>query len=687
MRTIFQPLTTLFLLIGMLMGCADETGENSIINDSRLVNAHKTPEEWLSYGRDYYEARHSPLDQVNKSTVDSLGLSWYINLGTKRGIEATPIVANGIMYFTGPWSKVYAVDLRKREVIWEYDPEVPKEWGEKVCCDVVNRGVAIYNGLVIFGTLDGRLMALEDDSGKLVWEVTTVDQSKPYSITGAPRIVKGKVIIGNGGADLGVRGYVTAYDAGTGKEEWRFFTVPGNPEDGFENDAMKKAAGTWTGEWWKFGGGGTAWDAFAYDPELNLLYVGTGNGSPWNRDRRSPGGGDNLYLSSILALNPDNGEMQWYYQTTPGDTWDYTATQHIILADIVIDDKPRKVLMQAPKNGFFYVLDRTNGELISADNYVYANWAERVDLTTGRPIETEYARYPDINALIAPGARGGHNWQPMAFNPTTGLVYIPAREDALWYGQEANWSFANDSRSWNTGIESNPDNENKLDSAANNFYGKLIAWDPVEQKEVWHVKEESAWNSGVLSTGDLVFKGNGQGFFSAYDAQNGEEVWSYDLKSGIIASPISYEIDGVQYISILVGWGGVVGLHINYTEQNNPGTLYTFALGENNPFPDFPKIPEKQLIDLDYDASEEKIANGSRLYDRYCSKCHGGGTIPDLKYSSEAVFNSFHNIVGEGAYLSLGMPSFENRLNVEEIEDIRNYILSEAKVIRESLNP
>jgi quinohemoprotein ethanol dehydrogenase len=379
--------------------------------------------------------------------------------------------------------------------------------------------------------------------------------------------------------------------------------------------------------------------------------------------------------------------MEWYYQTTPGDTWDYTATQHIILADIVIDDKQRKVLMQAPKNGFFYVLDRTNGELISADNYVYANWAERVDLTTGRPIETEFARYPDINALIAPGARGGHNWQPMAFNPTTGLVYIPAREDALWYGQEANWSFADDSRSWNTGTELNPDNENKLDSAANNFYGKLIAWDPVEQKEVWHVKEESAWNSGVLSTGDLVFKGNGEGYLSAYDAKNGEELWSYDLKTGIVASPISYEIDGVQYISILVGWGGVVGLHVNYTEQNNPGTLYTFALGSNNPFPDFPKVPEKQLIDLDYDASQEEIANGARLYDRYCSKCHGGGTIPDLKYSSKTVFNSFHSIVGEGAYLSLGMPSFKNRLNVEEIEDIRNYILSEAKVMRESLNP
>jgi len=686
MRTTLHTLTILFLPICFLLGCADEKSSNTVIDDSLLVNAHKAPEEWLSYGRDYYETRYSPLNQINKSTVHNLGLSWHINLGTKRGIEATPIVANGIMYFTGPWSKVYAVDLRKRDIIWTYDPEVPKEWGEKVCCDVVNRGVAIYKGLIYFGTLDGRLLALESNSGKLVWEVNTVDQSKPYSITGAPRIVKGKVIIGNGGADLGVRGYITAYDATTGKEEWRFYTVPGNPKDDFENMAMEKAAETWTGEWWKFGGGGTAWDAFAYDPELNLLYVGTGNGSPWNRDLRSPGGGDNLYLSSILALNPDNGEMEWYYQTTPGDTWDYTATQHIMLADIEIDNEERKVLMQAPKNGFFYVLDRTNGELISADKYVYANWAERVDLTTGRPIETEFARYPNINVLIAPGARGGHNWQPMAFNPNTGLVYIPAREDALWYGQEANWSFADDSRSWNTGTELNPDNKNKLDSAANNFYGKLIAWDPVHQKEVWHVNEASAWNSGVLSTGDLVFKGNGEGFLSAYDAKSGEELWSYDLKTGIVASPISYEIDGVQYISILVGWGGVVGLHVNYTEQNNPGTLYTFALGTNNPFPDFPKVPEKQLIDLDYDASQEEIANGARLYDRYCSKCHGGGTIPDLKYSSKAVFNSFHSIVEEGAYLSLGMPSFKNRLTTEETEEVKNYILSEAKLIRERIS-
>jgi len=673
----------LSLLVLCFSSCAPTSEKEIEINDQSLIDADLNPSEWLSYGRNYQEDRHSPLNQINKSTIDSLGLAWSIDLGTKRGIEATPIVANGVMYFTGTWSKVYAVDVGKGEIIWTYDSEVPRKWGEKVCCDVVNRGVAIYKNLIFVGSLDGRLIAIDAATGIKKWEVLTVDQSKPYSITGAPRIVKGKVIIGNGGADLGVRGYVTAYDAMTGEQAWRFYCVPGNPDDGFESEAMEVAAKTWTGEWWKYGGGGTPWDAMAFDPELNLLYVGTGNGAPWNRDLRSPEGGDNLYLSSIVALDPDSGELKWHYQTTPGDSWDYTATQHIILADMNIDGKEREVLMQAPKNGFFYVLDRTDGAFISAKPYVYTNWAKEIDTLSGRPIETEFARYPNMNAQISPAAGGGHNWQPMAFNSKTGLVYIPAREEGMFYGQPKDWEFAEDARSWNQAIDYDSDNETQVDSMAGRNFGKLIAWNPVTQKEEWSVWQKSSWNAGVLTTDELVFQGNAEGKFSAYDAVSGEEVWSYPLETGIIASPITYEVDGIQYVSILVGWGGVMGIWFKFTEQVNPGTLYTFALGKKERIPEFPKVLEKELVDMDFDASKEQILNGSKLFGRYCSKCHGGGIIPDLTYSAPEIFKSFHQIVRDGALLSLGMPEFGSRLTDDEIDDIKNYILSDAKAKRE----
>ena len=356
------------------------------IDDRYLKESDRHPGDWASYGLNYAEDRYSPLKEINKENIGQLNLSWALDLGTKRGIEATPLVVDGIMFLTSNWSMVHAINARTGELIWTFDPEVPRTYGEFLCCDVVNRGVALYKGKVYVGTLDGRLIAIDAATGKKVWEVLTVDQSKHYSITGAPRVINGKVIIGNGGAEFGVRGYITAYDALTGEQEWRFYTVPGDPSKPFESKALEMAVKTWSGEWWKYGGGGTAWDAMAFDPELNLLYVGTGNGSPWNRFRRSEGKGDNLFLSSILAINPDNGELAWHYQTTPGDHWDYTATQPMILADIEIDGKTRKVLMQAPKNGFFYVLDRTNGQFISAEKYTYINWATGVDPNTGRPV-------------------------------------------------------------------------------------------------------------------------------------------------------------------------------------------------------------------------------------------------------------------------------------------------------------
>ena len=699
MKNLFRFLFGLVLILSITSCGTDPepgskehiTAVTNQIDENRLLTADESPGDWLSYGKNYKEDRFSSLGQITKSNIDSLGLAWSINLGTKRGIEATPIVVDGIMYVSGPWSVVYAIDARKGELIWTYDPKVPKGHGEKACCDVVNRGVAIYKGMVYVASLDGRLIAINATTGEQYWEVLTVDQSRGYTITGAPRVIDGKVIIGNGGAEYGVRGYISAYDALSGEQLWRFYTVPGNPADGFESKAMEEAAKTWTGEWWKFGGGGTAWDAMAYDPDLNLLYIGVGNGSPWNRDIRSPGGGDNLYLSSIVALDPDDGTYQWHYQTTPGDTWDYTATQHIILADLEIKGTSRKVLMQAPKNGFFYVIDRTNGEFISAEPYVYTNWAKSIDKETGRPVESSFSRYPNMNSEISPSALGGHNWQPMAFNPVTGLVYIPARENGMFYGQPANWKYEEDGRSWNTGSDFDPEKKVHEDLMARRGFGKLIAWDPIKQKEVWNVKQLTPWNAGVLSTRDFVFQGTSEGDFVAYDAVTGEKVWSYPLATGIIAPPITYEIDNVQYITIPVGWGGVMGLWTKFTEQINPGTIYTFALGRNEPMPFFEKKPAQQLVDLDFEATTAQIDHGQKLYLKYCTRCHGGGnlptgggSIPNLAYSQPETLNMITQIAGEGIFLEKGMPNFGDRLSKEDIGDIKNYILNDAKERREA---
>lgn len=702
--------SNLFLLSALLLillGCREklETGSAEhiskvtlAVDDQRLRQADQTPEDWLSYGRNYSEDRFSILDQINTENVDSLGLAWSYNMQQQRGIEATPIVVDGIMYVTGNYSMVYAINARNGELIWKYDPEVDAMVGIKACCGAVNRGVALYKGMVYVGALDGRLIALDAATGQFNWEVVTVDTTANYTITGAPRVVDGKVVIGNGGAEYGVRGYVTAYDAMTGQQEWRFYTVPGDPGRPFESKAMEEAAKTWTGEWWKYGGGGTAWDAMAYDPDLDLLYIGVGNGSPWPRLYRSPEGGDNLYLSSIVALNAQNGELVWYYQTTPGDNWDYTATQHLILADLVIDGTDRKVIMQAPKNGFFYVIDRTNGTFISAEPYVYTNWAKSIDPQTGRPIETDRSGYEEGDVQIFPSVFGGHNWQPMAYNPETGLVYIPAQENSLVFGHDSKWSFVEAPGRPNLGIVwggEGPKDQVLMDSLAPDPdpVGRLIAWDPIDQKEVWRVSyDEVWWNGGVLTTGGgLVLQGGGSGHFSVYDAGTGEKLWETDLGTGVMAPPVAYEIDGTQYISVAVGWGGPLGKGKQFTDHNFPGTVYTFMLGGKTPYPDYPEPEPKTLAEFEFSAEESALAEGGKLYLQHCQHCHGviaretGGSMPDLGYINEGVYNNFENIVLKGVLAANGMPKFAGQLQSEEVEQIRSYILSQAKMKAELL--
>ena len=567
-----------FVLAIIISGCSNseqETiAENSInsgsssiglIDDDRILSAESEPGNWLAYGRTYEEQRFSPLEQINKETIGDLGLVWSKDMGTNRALEATPIVVDGIMFFTSTWSRVYAVDALTGETIWKFDPEVPGEWARKACCDIVNRGVAVYNGKVYSASLDGRLFALNAENGELVWEVDTIiDRTRAYTITGAPRVAKGKVYIGNGGAEYGVRGYVTAYDSESGNQVWRFYTVPGNPDLGFEDPAMEMAAKTWKGtNWWEFGGGGTVWNSIVFDPDFNNLYLGVGNGSPWTREIRSPGGGDNLFLSSVVAVDADTGVYKWHYQTTPEDNWDYTAVQDMSLADMEIDGEMKKVLLQAPKNGFFYVIDRTNGKVLRAHPFAAVTWATHVDLETGRPVENPEVDYTENGAWVLPGPLGAHNWQAMSIDIDAGLAYIPTQENAFFYAIQEDYKktgvYKRDPGRWNMGIEMSSLAQNILNNLESQPKpgGFLKAFDPLTGETKWSVPIPHYWNGGVLGTaGGLVFQGDALGMFSAYDKETGERLWEFNTYTSMLAPPITFEIDGEQYVSILTGSGG-----------------------------------------------------------------------------------------------------------------------------------
>ena len=680
-----------FLVLPLLLfifSCSE-----AVDSKNPLVDFNSSPNEWLLHGRTYAEERHSPLAQINTSNVDQIGLSWSFETGTNRGHETTPIVKDGVMFITAPWSVVHALDAKTGDLLWTHDPKVERAWANNACCDVVNRGVALYENSIFFGTIDGRLISLDKDTGTENWSILTIDKSRPYTITGAPRIVKGNVIIGNGGGEFGVRGYVTAYDVDSGDELWRFYTVPGNPNEPFESPEMEIAAKTWSGgKWWEYGGGGTVWDSMAYDPALDTLYIGTGNGSPWNRYVRSPGGGDNLYLSSIVALDPDTGDYKWHYQTTPGDSWDYTATQHMILADLEINGQMRKVIMQAPKNGFFYVIDRTNGELISAENYVPINWATHVDMETGRPVENPANNYFDTPALTTPGPLGGHNWQPMAFNPDTGLVYIPAQEMLFVYSHDKDFEY--NPKTWNTGqqiemtyLPKNPDELAMVDKAT---FGYLLAWDPVAQKEVWREQYQRPWSGGLLSTaGDLVLQGTSDGRFIAFDAASGEILWSVDTGQGIIAPPITYMIDDEQYIAVQVGYGGAYALAGAFPSANkNPaqdGRMLVFKLGGEEMSPPVQSIAKVNPVVPSMTTDALTIARGEYEYHEHCQFCHGagvigGGVIPDLRYLDEVGHKTFLGVILGGMHSEKGMASFKDVLSLEQANQIQAYIISQAKL-------
>jgi len=659
------------------------------VDEARLVAADEHPGQWMSHGRTYSEQRFSPLTQINTENVSQLGLTWYADFDTRRGQESTPLVIDGVVYVTTAWSKVYAFDAKTGKELWKYDPKVPGEWAVNACCDVVNRGVAAWKGKLYLGALDGRLIAIDAKTGKPVWEVYTIDRDKPYTITGAPRVAKGKVIIGQGGSEFHMRGYVSAYDAETGEMLWRWYIVPGNPADGFENPQMEMAAKTWGGEWWKTGGGGAPWDGITYDPETNRVYVGTGNGAPWPADIRSPGGGDHLFLASIVALDVDTGEYRWHYQMTPNESWDYDNTQQITVADLVIDGKKRHVVMQASKNGFFYVLDAKTGELISAQNFVPVNWAKGIDMKTGRPIVNPESKYTTERGFVAlPSFAGAHSWHPMSYSPITGLVYIPAvnssypfvaaYEDDNPMGQKLSISFAKSAE-----MLRDPKTLRVNE-------GILLAWDPVQQKEVWRVSHGQGRGGGTLATaGGLVFQGTGGGLqteglsvpmhFSAYRADDGTKLWSFAAQTGVLAGPVSYEVDGEQYIAVVAGHrqGG------DYYSPNY-SRLLVFKLGGTAELPPPIEVPPRRLDPPAPFGTTAQLTVGEEKYSRFCSTCHGvdaqsGGMFPDLRYSptlhSQEAFDA---IVLGGALTENGMVSFARAITPEEAQAIRAFVTQRA---------
>jgi quinohemoprotein ethanol dehydrogenase len=671
------------VLVLSIAGCS-KSAVSPVVDDAALRNADADGANWITYGRTYSEQRYSPLKQVDEGSVSKLGLAWSMDFSTVRAFEATPLVKDGVMYTTGAWSIVWALDAKTGAQLWTYDPKVPKDHGKYVCCDVVNRGVALYKGRVYLGTLDGRLIALDAKTGALAWDVQTTPKDGPYAITGAPRIVKGRVVIGNAGSEYPVRGFVSAYDADTGKLVWKTYTVPGDPSQPGESEALKQAAKTWTGEWWKAGGGGSPWDCIAYDPDLDLVYVGTGNAAPWYDQTR--GKGDSQWVASILALRADTGEQVWGYQTTPGDNWDYDATQPLLLANLKIEGRDRRVIMQANKNGFFYVIDRETGKLISGTPFAEVNWATGID-ANGRPIENAEIRAMKDATIVKPASEGAHNWHPISFNPDTGLVYMAVLESASLHATSKDWKM--DMHDQITGLDRGYHGPVGDQYAKEQVSGRLVAWDPVGRREVWHVEQPAPKSGGTLTTaGNLVFHGSADGKLAAYRATDGKPLWHYETGVGITAGPMTYLVDGKQYVAVMSGWGGPTVLNNRPIGKGKIGrgrlSVYTIGGTGKLEIAEQPVLPPVPMPTFKLAVTPAQVSEGSKLFANYCMRCHGanvvsGGLVPDLRYATEATHKSFQDIVRGGILHEFGMASFADDLTAEQVKEIEGFVLSRAK--------
>jgi quinohemoprotein ethanol dehydrogenase len=669
------------------------TGAGRGITRAHMLKADDHPGQWASYSRTWDEQRYSPLNQINDQNAHRLGLAWFDDLGTYRGVQATPLVIDRVLYNETIYNVVTAYNAKTGEKLWTYDPKVGKEWAGLACCGPSSRGIAAWGNKIIIGTLDGRLIAIDKNSGTEIWSVQTFDDKYQYSITGAPRVYDGKIIIGNGGADYGARGFVLAYDVETGKQLWKFYLVPGNPADGPDGEAsdsaMKIAAPTWYGKFWEAGGGGTAWDSFAYDPALNLVYIGTGNGSPQSWHHRSDGKGDNLFLCSIVAVDATTGAYKWHYQMVPEEDWDYTCTQPIVLADLKIDGKMRKVAMQAPKNGFFYVLDRATGALISAKSYVSVNtWASHVDLNTGRPVLVPGAHNSTTPRIMSPSWMAAHSWHPMSYSPKTGLVYLSAQEQGAIYANQPDGAYKYVKGRNNTGFDhaNQPDLRKTLvDEIMATEKGYLLAWNPATQTEAWRVPYPHPGSGGVLTTaGNILVQPTINKTVAIYRADTGQKLWEMNVDQAGIAGAMTYMIDGEQYIALNVGWGGspVYNLTKDGPFRFATAKLLVFKLDATRT-----KLPP--MVERDEQAylpmkriPAEVAARGAALYGQSCNRCHGDnaiGGIKDLRRISKESHDNFLDIVLKGTLVHKGMPSFSGVLNEEQANDLHGYLITRAQ--------
>ncbi len=645
----------------------------------RTADSSANAGQWMTYGRDYSEQRYSPLTQINVDNASRLGLAWYADLSERGGsYETTPIEVDGEIFVTAPWSKVYAFDAKTGKRLWKYDPQVAGSFAVKLCCGIVNRGVAVWKGKVIWGTLDGRLIAVSAKTGKKIWEIQATDPTKWLSITGAPRIADGRIFIGEAGSEFEERGYLAAYDVNTGKELWRWWSVPGDPEKGFEQPELAWAAKTWSGEWWKFGGGGTPWDGIIYDPVTGDVYFGTGNGAPWPAAIRSPGGGTNLFTASVVAVDAKTGKFKWYYQETPEDSFDYDSTAPLMTADLVINGVKRHVVMHAPKNGIFYVLDARTGKFISGKPFVPSvNWMLGFQ-KDGTPILNPEANYGKTGKGFYLIGFQSHVWNPMSFNPNTGLVYLPANYGSFPYVAEAGAKMGNQLLSIN--IRKRPQGPAPKLEGPSSY---LLAWDPVKQKAAW-LQTEGNGHAGTMTTaGNLVFQGTTSLGLSAYRADTGARVWTTDVQAEIAGGPISYEVDGVQYVAAVAAGQGRRFGRGGYWAPNYARVL-VFKLGGNAVLPKPQPFTPPVLNPPPEFGSAALLTSGEHQYDAHCASCHGNNghastLFPDLRYAGEIwSAPAFNAIVIGGALQNDGMVSFRKVITANDAEAIRAYVVHMA---------
>jgi quinohemoprotein ethanol dehydrogenase len=680
--------------------------------------AAPAPADWVGPGRDAAGTYFSPLKDIDAANVAQLGLAWDYRLGTYRGQESTPLVIDGVMYATSNFGRVYALDAATGKELWTYDPQIDGEWARYACCDAVNRGLVAFQGVLYVGALDGWLHAIDAGTGRRLWKVDTLvgrSSKKPYTITGAPLLADDLVVIGNGGGDFaGARGYVSAYDRQSGRLRWRFYTVPRDPALGPQDQPhLETAVKTWDPKHpWEAGSGGTAWDGMAYDPTLGLVYIGTGNAAPYNLHLAGRRGGDELYAASIIAIHASDGTLAWYYQTTPGDRWDFDSTEKFVLADLEFGGRRRAVLMQAPKNGYYYVLDRATGELISAKPFAFISWARGIDPKTGRPLVDASADYDHGPALVFPSESGAHTWQPMAFDPMRGVAFIPVieagsiiletsdRRAGLVEGQfttpalppelydpKAMRSLYGEVPSLarlERGIKTNPASR-----------GFLRAWSVAEHRVLWDTPTATSLDGGVLATaGGLVFQGDANGYFNAYSADTGKKLASIALGSSMMAAPVTYAVNGTQYVAIVAGYGGggvIIGAPLDPEsaayKYGNEGRIIALKLG--GPPPALPPlradVPMPELPERPVDV--RRIAAGEVLYNRYCSRCHvmGRGNLPDLRRITPMTHTLFDSIVLGGAYSVKGMGRFDDVLSPDDAHAIHAWLIDQGWALKAEL--